>query len=461
MSFAKKFENTFRYMLPAPLTIAVLLTILTFILAAFFTASTDGKTGLMYIGELAQMWQSGMWNTGLLAFAVQMMLILVLGHILALTPLVNRLLNLFTNRIIHNSAKATMLVGFISMAVAYFNWGLGLVVGAILVFKVAEKFKASGVAFNYGLLGAAGYCSMLVWHGGFSGSAPLKAVEDGHLSSLLPNQASLLPNSIPLTETIFSTMNIATTLLSLVVFPTVLYILAKQSSVTLYPSVLKPELQQTKVQHRPIGAEKLDFSSTFSKIIGLSILLLCLGIGYQNFTENQSVLSLNFINLCLLGLSLFLHNGFAGFLKALEKAVGGVSGILIQFPLYFGIIGIMRDSGLLISISNFFSRISSAETLPLYTFASAGLVNIFVPSGGGQWSIQGPILLESCLQTGASISKTIMAMSYGDQLTNMLQPFWALPLLGITGLKARDIIPFSFVLFLAGFLLYFSILMLF
>ncbi len=460
MSFAKKFENTFRYLLPAPLTIALLLTLLTFVLAAFFTASADGKTGLAYGLELAEMWQSGLWNTGLLAFTVQMMLILVLGHVLALTPIVNRLINTFTKNL-ETPAKATALVGLSSMAVAYFNWGLGLVVGAILVYKTAEKFKSTGTPFNYGLLGAAGYCSMLVWHGGFSGSAPLKVVETNHLGSLLPAQAGILPSSIPLSETLLSTMNITTTLLSLITFPVVLYFLARQSSVTLYPFNSTAAGAKANTFSNKIGAEKLDYSSAFSTIIGACILLICVLLGYQNFTAGKNVLSLNFINLCLLGLSFCLHKSVASFLNALEKAIGGVSGILIQFPLYFGIMGIMRDSGLLLSISNFFSSIASAQTLPLYTFASAGLVNILVPSGGGQWSIQGPILLESCLQTGASIPKTIMAMSYGDQLTNMLQPFWALPLLGITGLKARDIIPFSFVLFIAGLLLYFSILMLF
>jgi len=138
----------------------------------------------------------------------------------------------------------------------------------------------------------------------------------------------------------------------------------------------------------------------------------------------------------------------------LEEAIKGASGILIQFPLYFGIMGIMRDSGMVVQISDFFVSISTARTLPLFTFFSAGLVNIFVPSGGGQWAIQGPIVVESALKLGVPLPKAIMALAYGDQITNMLQPFWALPLLGITKLKAREILPYTLLLMVIGSAVY-------
>ncbi len=112
--------------------------------------------------------------------------------------------------------------------------------------------------------------------------------------------------------------------------------------------------------------------------------------------------------------------------------------------------GIMRDSGMVVQISDFFVSISTARTLPLFTFFSAGLVNIFVPSGGGQWAIQGPIVVESALKLGVPLPKAIMALAYGDQITNMLQPFWALPLLGITKLKAREILPYTLLAMIIG-----------
>jgi short-chain fatty acids transporter len=135
--------------------------------------------------------------------------------------------------------------------------------------------------------------------------------------------------------------------------------------------------------------------------------------------------------------------------------------ILIQFPLYFGIMGIMNSSGLVDIFSNFFVSISSENTYPIFTMISGGLVNIFVPSGGGQWAVQGPILLQSAIDLNLSLPKNIMALAYGDQLTNMLQPFWALPLLGITQLEAKDILPYTVLIMLIGLSIFSSCLILF
>ena len=155
------------------------------------------------------------------------------------------------------------------------------------------------------------------------------------------------------------------------------------------------------------------------------------------------------------------HKNIHKVLEAVGNAISGVSGILLQFPLYFGIMGIMNNSGLIGDISAFFSVHSNETTYPLLTFFSAGIVNVFVPSGGGQWMVQGPIVLETAINMGLSIPKSIMALAYGDQLTNMMQPFWALPLLGITGLKAREILPYTLFLMLVGAVIFIAGLLLF
>jgi len=116
--------------------------------------------------------------------------------------------------------------------------------------------------------------------------------------------------------------------------------------------------------------------------------------------------------------------------------------------------GIMKSTGMVVMISDFFVSVATTTTLPIFTFFSAGLVNIFVPSGGGQWAIQGPIVIESAIKLGVPLPKAIMALAYGDQITNMLQPFWALPLLGITKLKAREILPYTLILMIVGILIY-------
>jgi short-chain fatty acids transporter len=162
----------------------------------------------------------------------------------------------------------------------------------------------------------------------------------------------------------------------------------------------------------------------------------------------------DWINQVLLGSALLLHGQLSKFLAASQEAIGGATGILIQFPLYFGIMGLLTGTGLAHSISSAIISIASPATFPLLTLFSAGLVNIFVPSGGGQWAVQGPVLIRAASELGVPLKDAIMAMAYGDELTNMLQPFWALPLLGITGLSARDILPYTLVFMAVGGLIF-------
>lgn len=138
-------------------------------------------------------------------------------------------------------------------------------------------------------------------------------------------------------------------------------------------------------------------------------------------------------------LGLLAHGSPARYSAAVNEAVKSVGGIVLQFPFYAGMMGMMRDSGLTIAISNFFVSISSAKTLPLFTFWSAGLVNIFIPSGGGQWAVQGPIMMEAAKALNADAAKVTMALCWGDSWTNQIQPFWALTILAIAGLGVRDI----------------------
>ena len=208
------------------------------------------------------------------------------------------------------------------------------------------------------------------------------------------------------------------------------------------------------------GAERLDYSKFVGTFLGLGILVIVVikAINYQGESA-LGFINLNFINLSLLGMSIFFHRSINNFIHAVQLSIGDISGILIQFPLYFGILGIMKSSGLITLFSDSIIAIATDYSLPIYTFISAGVVNFFVPSGGGQWAIQGPILIEAATQLGADLPKTVLAMSYGDQLTNMLQPFWALPLLGITKLKPYQILPYTFLLFVLGVILFGGVLL--
>lgn len=462
MSFTAKYTKAFKYILPAPFTIAVSLTVITFIIA-FFTTRPDSESISGYSIQILKYWEGGLWSSGLLVFAMQMMLMLVLGHVLALTKPVNSIINLAVKSC-NNTAKAAALVTLLTVIVSLFNWGLGLIFGAIFARKVAEHATQLKLKINYPLIGAAGYSGLMVWHGGLSGSSLAKVAEPGHLKEMMSgilseNQITDLPESISYSETVGSNMNLFVIALLLLILPLAMYWIGKQVKSTVI-NLANNETTEDSV--RLLGAEKLDHSRMFSFFFGGIILVY---IGYKIAVDyNYDLLKFfnpNNINLLLFSLAIILHQNFFNFLKAIDKAIGGASGILIQFPLYFGIMGIMKSSGLVTDISAFFVEISNKTTYPIFTFLSAGLVNIFVPSGGGQWAIQGPIIVKAASDLGISLPKSIMALAYGDQLTNMLQPFWALPLLGITGLKAKDIIPYTLFIMIIGTVIYISGLLLF
>lgn len=462
MSFSSAIEKAFKTLLPAPFTIAVILTITTLVLA--FTLTSSEATGVARITEVIGFWEQGLWNAPLLVFAMQMMLILVLGHTLALTKPVDVIIG-YATRYCNNTANAAAIVTLLTVLVALFNWGLGLIFGAILARKVGEHAVKNDININYPLIGAAGYAGMMVWHGGISGSAPIKVAEEGHITSLMSSivsteQLQLLPDSISFSETVFGNMNLAAVLLAIIVLPTFMYFLGKKSSVGSYLPIEKTELDLKSIDVS--GAERLDHSNYFGLAIGAIITVYCTYLAVSVFPEKGfGFINPNYINLLLLGLGLLLHRSFFKFLKAIDQAIGGASGILIQFPLYFGIMGIMNSSGLVQLFSDFFVEISNETTFPIFTLLSAGIVNIFVPSGGGQWGVQGPIILQAASELGVSIPKSIMALAYGDQLTNMLQPFWALPLLGITQLKAKEILPYTVALMGVGLALYVTVLLIF
>lgn len=451
VNFSEKYAKLFQLLLPSPFAIAVLLTFITFFIALFTTQPADVDFWV-YTVDLANFWQQGLWSDGLLVFAVQMMLMLVLGHVLALTKPIEYILNKLVFYC-NTTAKAAFLVTLLTILVSLFNWGLGLIFGAIFARKVGEYAAKKLLPINYPLIGAAGYSGLMVWHGGISGSSLTKIAEEGHLKSLVSgiipeSQLALLPDSISFIDTVFSPMNIIISVLLIVILPMAMFLVGKKSKATSLPQFTS-EIKLTE-KIKAVGAEKIDHS-LFGVVFGALILLIAFYLAFNSSnTTPLSFITPNFINFSLLGLGLLLHGSFFNFLNAIEEAISGVSGILIQFPLYFGIMGIMKSSGLVNDLSAFFVSISNENTYPIFTFISAGIVNVFVPSGGGQWAVQGPIIIQAATDLGISLPKSILAMAYGDQLTNMLQPFWALPLLGITKLNAKQILPFTLFLMLMG-----------
>ncbi|WP_052307628.1 TIGR00366 family protein [Belliella baltica] len=192
--------------------------------------------------------------------------------------------------------------------------------------------------------------------------------------------------------------------------------------------------------------ELLEFTLQMVLILGIS--------DFFQTPQSLGFIDLNYVNFMLLGAGLLAYQSLTSFIKSVTIALSGSVEIILQFPFYAGILGMMKYSGLLSIFSESMVNISSPETFPLLSFLSAAMVNFFIPSGGGQWAIQGPIIMDAANQLGLNQAKMVMVFSYGDQLSNMLQPFWALPLLAITGVPAKEILKYTAYFFLIGLLVF-------
>lgn len=431
--------------LPSPFSLALLLSILTALAACSFARPQTTSLGA-YLPELAAYWETGFWE--LLEFSMQMMLILILGHALALSKGINAALDRMVG-LPGNGSQAILMVGSMSMVFGLINWGFGLIGGALLARKMGERAAATGMSINYPLLVAAAYSSMLVWHGGLSGSAPLKVAEQNHF---LVDKAGV----IPVSETLFSTLNLVATGGALLFISILLWCLAQRSAYNgslpiLHTSAEKPE-------NTAAATPGIDHRKWFGRAFGLVIVLIFLSKSWRTHTEPLALLNLNYINGMLFGFGMLAHGSVNRFVKAVEEAIKDGTGILLQFPLYAGIMGMVKYSGLMTWLTEGMLTWANPENFGVITLLSAGFVNLFVPSGGGQWAVQGPLVIDAALQLGVPLPKAVMALAYGDQLTNMLQPFWALPLLAITGAKAGEIFRYTALLCLAGLLIFAAVL---
>ncbi|RZS98525.1 MULTISPECIES: TIGR00366 family protein [Cecembia] len=417
---------------PSTFEIALFLSLLVFLLALIFTKPNGGNS-FFYGLQILSFWKSGFWE--LLEFTMQMVLILVLGHTLALSKPVDRALRKLAGMVTSNR-QAVLLTGLMALAGGYINWGFGLVLGAILARKIGESAQEKKLSINYSLVGASGYLGMLVWHGGLSGSATLKVAEDTHfLFGLI--------GVVPVNQTIFSSFNLAINLLLVLILFLLLVFLSSKKWKNL-PIVLKP--------NQPVQAD--ESSDKLGWVVGIIIFLSVFWEIFLSQNDDWSFIDLNFVNFLLLGTGLLFYGSLRSFVGTLANALKGATDIIIQFPFYAGILGIMKYSGLLVLLADDMVARSSAETFPLFSFFSAAAVNFFIPSGGGQWAIQGPVMMEAAIKMGLDIPSMILVFAYGDQVSNMLQPFWALPLLSITGIPAKEIFKYTIYFFFAGFLIF-------
>lgn len=409
-----------KYM-PNPLIFAIFFTFLTGLLGIIF----GKKTPI----QMIDYWGTGFWDLHVLA--MQMALGLVAGYSLAQAPVIQRILEWLVSRV-HTPRGAIWLATFTAGLASYLNSFVGLIVGVIIAQKLAQRITN----LHYPLVVAAAFTGFTFYGLGLSATIPLLISTKGHF---LEKSMGI----IPLSQTMFSPVIIVLTLILLITLPIVNSMIKPRGKIFKYEPVAKQETNIVqKIATTP--AEKLERNKFITMFIGIMGMVFVL---YYFIGKNGS-LNLNSINFLFLFLGLTLHGSVERYIGAVNEAVKGVGGIILQYPFYAGIMGMMAGSGLVEMISHGFIAISTTATLPFWGLISSAFLNFFTPSAGGHWVIQGPFMIEAAKAMGADLGKVSMSVQLGNSWQDTVQPFWILPTLAISGLGIRDIMGYNVIAFL-------------
>jgi short-chain fatty acids transporter len=388
-------------------------------------------------GSAISAWGNGLHS--LLAFTMQMCLIIITAYVLAHTRLVNALLQAL-GRMPRNIWQAYTLVVVCAALFSLLCWPLGPIAGGLIAREVALTAHERDIPVNYPLLVSAAFGGFVVWEMGYSSSIGLAVATPGN-----PLEQTI-GRLIPVTETLLSWWNLMTIVTTVaVVVLTVIAFHYKHRGKTLAPPPHKPAAPRSDAG-RPGLMGRLENGRGISLLLSLMLFSF---LGYW-FATRGFDLSLNIVNWSFLALGLMLANSSLHYADLFSDGARVASPVLLQYPLYGGIMGLALESGLAGQFTDFILRIASQDTLPLVGFLSAGLINIFIPSGGAQWAIQGPTFIQAAQTLDVDLSVVTMAIAWGDQWTNLIQPFCAIALLAVTGLKLREIYSYCFVICMAS-----------
>ncbi|MFL9925295.1 TIGR00366 family protein [Herbaspirillum lusitanum] len=418
------FTELMRRYLPDPFVFAIILSLLTMVLAML----VEGKAPV----DVVTGWGKGFWS--LLAFTTQMAVILAMGYVLATAPLTDRMLDKIVGKV-HSPSTAIIVATLVGCIGSYLNWGFGLVIGGVIAKKLALKVK--GV--HYPLIIASAYSGFTMYGLGLSASIPVLISTKGH-----PLESQM--GVIPLSETIFSAPMLITSLVVLITLPLLnawLHPKKGEAVVEVDPAIDSNDRKAggNSLLDADTIAHKLNHSRILSMLIGLC------GVAYVVFYFIKGgSLDLNLINFIILFLGILLLGTPLAYVEKLNEGIKTIGGIILQYPFYAGIMAIMASSGLVNSISQVFVNVSTAQSLPFWGLLSSFVINFFAPSGGGHWVIQGPFMIDAAKALGGSLAHTSMSVMLGNAWNDLVQPFWILPALALSKLKLKDIMGYTVIM---------------
>jgi len=391
-------------------------------------------------------WGDGVWV--LLELAMQFTIAMVAAHACVASRPVFRLLDgLAGLPNPERPVQAVALAALFSLVTAYLNWALCLVACALFVPFVCRRNPNVDIR----VLIAASYIGLgTVWHGGLSGSAPLILATPGNPLLVPGTGAPIVDRLYPVTETLFNPWNLVYLLviggvglgMAVVLHP-------RRDAVTLSPAQIDAIL--------PLPPESDSEPATpaahidaFRGWIWLAALLLAYPLGHGIVTRGFGTSwTINAYNVVFLVAALLLHGRPLSFLRACRRGVDSAWGIIVQFPFYAGIFGLMQNTGLGSWLGTLFERVSTQSTYPLIVYFYSGAMNLFVPSAGSKWLIEAPYLLPTGEELGVSTVSVLLAYAYGDSTTNLIQPFFAIPILAVTRMRFGDVVGYTTLIALA------------
>lgn len=430
---ALKFSQEY---MPAPYLLSLLLT---FVAAALALGITETA-----VSKVLSSWYGGIWE--ILAFTTQMGLILLCGHALVDAPLVRRGLDKIS-ALPRTAAHAGMLVFLVGWATALFNWGFSLVVSGVLVREIPRRMPQ----VSKGYLAAAGYVGWAVWASGISSSIALVTATPGSPLNIIERMAGQV---IPLSGTLLPLYNVVPVLAMAVAMPLLFAKIHPPESATAARAPAGTPAEHAAESAAVGAARTVGERIEQSRLVTILLLVMAAGFVGQRIASGTFNLDLNMMIFLLLALGWALHGTPIRYMQAFHGGAKAVGPILLSYPLYGGILGLIRDTGLADWFAQQFVTFSTAYSLPFWSYVSSNVITLFVPSGGGHWAVQGPVMVKAAMELGSDLAKTAMAVAFGEQVGNLFQPFWALPIVSIGGVSVREMMGYCMMAFFIAFPLF-------
>ena len=430
-----KFVNWSLRWIPDSMVFVLLLTFIVFGLAHAF-----GDHGPW---QLVDDYAKGFWS--LLTFSMQMSIMMVTGFVISdAKPIKKVLIKLID---IPKTPTATIITfALITGVISWLHWGMGLMLTIVMGKEIAIRKKGAGIHYAY--IVAVAYTSMNIMANGISQAAPLLSATPG-------NFLEHVMGVIPITMTSLSPFMMTFLFIELICLPVIyLLIKPKKENAVEIPDELYEEFTQTVEEPQEkkamTPAERMEHSRLLTLLVGAMILAWII-----NFfiTEGVGKINLNIINFLFFGLGLLLHDNAADFINSVKQGASTIYGVVIQFPMYAGIFGVISYSGLSEAITEFFISIATPGTYPWIIMVYTAIMDWFVPSAGSKFVIEAPYLIPAAQQLGVPVPQVINAYGTGAQIANLVQPFWALAYLAAFKIKFQDILPFTFMLFIFAFVI--------